>query len=88
MRCWAVVPAAGSGRRMASATPKQYLPLCGRTVLEHSVLALLQVPAVEAVVVVLPADDTLAQGLPVMADERVKEAYFGSEEVEEVMTYA
>jgi branched-chain amino acid transport system ATP-binding protein len=24
----------------------------------------------------------------VMGDERVKEAYFGSEEVEEVMTYA
>jgi len=84
-RCWAVVPAAGSGRRMASATAKQYLPLCGRTVLEHSVLALLQVPAVEAVVVALPADDELAQGLPLMTDERVKTVTGGAERCDSVL---
>ena len=70
---------------MASATPKQYLPLCGRTVLEHSVLALLQVPAVETVVVVLPADDTLAQGLPMMADERIKTVVGGAERCDSVL---
>ncbi|MFG6177099.1 2-C-methyl-D-erythritol 4-phosphate cytidylyltransferase [Halomonas sp. THAF12] len=32
-RLWLVVPAAGRGRRMKAALPKQYLPLAGRTVL-------------------------------------------------------
>lgn len=41
-------------------------------------------------VMVLNFGEKLIEGTPdeVMADKRVKEAYFGSEEVEEVMTYA
>ncbi|MBM3302984.1 MAG: ABC transporter ATP-binding protein, partial [Deltaproteobacteria bacterium] len=41
-------------------------------------------------VMVLNFGEKLVEGTPqeVMADEKVKEAYFGSEEVEEVMTYA
>jgi branched-chain amino acid transport system ATP-binding protein len=41
-------------------------------------------------VVVLNFGEKLMEGTPdeVMADEKVREAYFGSEEVEEVMTYA
>ncbi len=41
-------------------------------------------------VVVLNFGEKLMEGTPdeVMSNERVKEAYFGSEEVEEVMTYA
>ena len=30
---WAIVPAAGRGSRMQSATPKQYLALAGRPVI-------------------------------------------------------
>jgi branched-chain amino acid transport system ATP-binding protein len=41
-------------------------------------------------VVVMNFGEKLMEGTPdeVMADEKVKQAYFGSEEVEEVMTYA
>jgi len=41
-------------------------------------------------VMVLNFGEKLVEGTPaeVMADEKVKVAYFGSEEVEEVMTYA
>ncbi len=56
-RVWAVVPAAGSGRRMGGALPKQYLRVAGRTLLEHSLRALAAHPAVEAIVVAISADD-------------------------------
>lgn len=56
-RYWAVVPAAGSGRRMAGAVPKQYLPLHGRTVLEHTLDALFSCKRISAVVLALAAAD-------------------------------
>ncbi len=58
VRYWAVVPAAGVGARMGGDVPKQYLPLAGRTVIEHTLARLCSHSAVEAVVVALsPADD-------------------------------
>jgi 2-C-methyl-D-erythritol 4-phosphate cytidylyltransferase len=57
-RFWAVVPAAGAGKRMASQIPKQYLPLAGRRVIEHTLARLLSHRAIEAAVVALsPADE-------------------------------
>jgi 2-C-methyl-D-erythritol 4-phosphate cytidylyltransferase / 2-C-methyl-D-erythritol 2,4-cyclodiphosphate synthase len=59
-RLWAIVPAAGSGQRFASAAhhlPKQYAPLEGRSVIEWALHALLAEPRVHGIVVVLaPAD--------------------------------
>jgi len=56
-RFWAVVPAAGSGRRMGAEMPKQYLPLHGRTVIEHTLERLASHPAIAGVVTVLSGDD-------------------------------
>ena len=54
---WAVVPAAGSGRRMGGSIPKQYLRFQGKTVLEHSLDRLFADPRVQGAVLVLaPAD--------------------------------
>lgn len=53
----AVVPAAGAGRRMASDIPKQYLPLAGKTVIEHTLDALLYCPRIESIVVAVAPDD-------------------------------
>ena len=47
---WAVVPAAGSGRRMATEIPKQYLKLNGVPILEHTLRALLACPDIRGVV--------------------------------------
>lgn len=54
---WAIVPAAGSGRRMASNLPKQYLPLRGRTVLEFTLNTLFACEPIEGVVLALSPDD-------------------------------
>jgi 2-C-methyl-D-erythritol 4-phosphate cytidylyltransferase len=57
MKFWAVVPAAGSGSRMGAAMPKQYLRLEGRTVLEHTLDALLSCPHISGIVLALSVSD-------------------------------
>jgi 2-C-methyl-D-erythritol 4-phosphate cytidylyltransferase len=57
LKYWAVVPAAGSGRRMASDIPKQYLPLRGSTVLEYTLNTLFSCQLIEGVVLALSAED-------------------------------
>ncbi|MBI2969345.1 MAG: 2-C-methyl-D-erythritol 4-phosphate cytidylyltransferase [Gammaproteobacteria bacterium] len=63
-KCWGAVPAAGSGSRMASRVPKQYLILRGKTVLEHSLDRIAGHSEVEGVVVALAADDSHFLRLP------------------------
>lgn len=53
----ALVPAAGSGSRMGSGTPKQYLPLLGEPLLRHTLRALCEAPAIDRVYVVLSVGD-------------------------------
>ena len=60
---YAVVPAAGTGRRMGVALPKQYLELAGRTVLEHTLWRLASHPRITEVVVAISADDEHFAGL-------------------------
>ncbi len=40
LKFWAIVPAAGVGKRMQADRPKQYLELAGKTVIEHTLLRL------------------------------------------------
>lgn len=54
---WAIVPAAGVGRRMGSDTPKQYLSLNGKTIIEHSLQRLSQVETIKGIVVAIAEDD-------------------------------
>jgi len=56
-RYWAVVPAAGVGRRMGGSIPKQYLPLMGRTVIETTLGVLTSHPRIDKVFVALGAED-------------------------------
>lgn len=54
---WAIVPAAGSGKRYQSELPKQYLPLAGKPLLAHTLLSLLAYPGLEKIVVAISAQD-------------------------------
>ena len=56
-RFWVIIPAAGIGRRMRTDIPKQYLPLAGRTVIEHTLHRLSLHPAIAEIVVVLAEED-------------------------------
>lgn len=58
---WALVPAAGLGRRLGSKTPKQYLKLHGQEVLAWTLQTLNAVDYFEKIVLVLhPEDDYFA----------------------------
>ncbi|MCV7259490.1 2-C-methyl-D-erythritol 4-phosphate cytidylyltransferase [Mycobacterium shimoidei] len=54
----AVVPAAGSGQRLAAGVPKAFFHLGGRTLVERAVAGLLESGVVDRVVVAVPADRT------------------------------
>jgi 2-C-methyl-D-erythritol 4-phosphate cytidylyltransferase len=62
-RLWAVVPAAGVGRRMQADLPKQYLKLGGRTVLEHSLAALAGIENLAGIAVAVAGGDPYWPGL-------------------------
>lgn len=85
---WGIVPAAGSARRMGGETPKQYLPLAGRTVIEWSLAPLLAHPCIAGVVVVLAADDVRWQHLPVARHPKIHLAVGGGERVDSVLAGA
>jgi 2-C-methyl-D-erythritol 4-phosphate cytidylyltransferase len=54
---WAIIPAAGVGKRMGAAVPKQYLELAGRPVIDHTVERILLHPRIDGVYVALGEDD-------------------------------
>lgn len=52
----AVVLAGGSGQRFGADLPKQFLPIAGKTVIEHSVSAFEQCGAIDEIAVVMHTD--------------------------------
>ena len=56
--CIALIPAAGSGSRIGSELPKQYLPLAGKPMIWHAISALAKHERIEWVYVVLAPGDS------------------------------
>lgn len=82
---WAVLPAAGVGRRMGAQVPKQYLTLRDRPIIEHTVSRLCGHPLVAGVVVVLAADDSWWQGVNIDPSKPVIRALGGRERCHSVL---
>jgi 2-C-methyl-D-erythritol 4-phosphate cytidylyltransferase len=55
---WAIVPAAGQGRRFGGELPKQYVEVGGEPLVAHTLRALLSHPGVAGAVMVLAPDDS------------------------------
>lgn len=72
----AIVVAAGVGSRMKSASPKQYLMIEGKTMLEHSVEAMLSDSRIQKLIVVISPADLLGQQMK-FEDRRVEVARVG-----------
>lgn len=63
-RCHALLPTAGHGSRAGTAVPKQYHPLAGRPLVQHTLAALRAVARIDRCLVVLSPDDTHWHDLP------------------------
>ena len=86
IKCWAVVPAAGVGKRMQADRPKQYLPLAGQTVIEHTLLRLLQSGAFQAVAVAISVEDPYWPELAISQHPQVITAAGGKERADSVLS--
>ena len=82
---WAIVPAAGIGKRMQSAIPKQYLLLNGRPVLEHTINALLTNDNITGLVIALQCDDDYWPAIKIDSVKPVIQVKGGSERADSVL---
>lgn len=82
---WVVIPAAGIGSRMQADRPKQYLPVAGRSLLEHTLDCFLDHPQLRGVAVCLAAEDPYWPLLAVSRDSRIHRAEGGAERADSVL---
>lgn len=82
----AVVPAAGIGSRMKSSVAKQYLKIGNKTVIEHTLDALLSHPQIKRIVVVLHPNDSIFESLPIAQHPQIDKVLGGSERVDSVLS--
>ncbi|WP_127020631.1 2-C-methyl-D-erythritol 4-phosphate cytidylyltransferase [Rheinheimera mangrovi] len=80
-----VIPAAGVGKRMKADKPKQYLPLCGVTVLEQTLRRLKQVTALQQFYLALSPDDPYFPTLPLATDSGIQRVDGGPERANSVL---
>jgi len=78
-RYWVVIPAAGIGSRMQSDRPKQYLPLQGKTVLEHTLDCFLHNSKIAAIYVAIADHDPYWSTLELQQSNKVNEVPGGQE---------
>ncbi|VAX10746.1 2-C-methyl-D-erythritol 4-phosphate cytidylyltransferase [hydrothermal vent metagenome] len=82
---WAVIPAAGVGKRMRVDVPKQYLSLCGKPVIAHTIERLAAQPQIKGLVVALSEDDAYWTDLVFAIDKPLWRAAGGAERCHSVL---
>ena len=82
---WALVPAAGSGRRFGGEVPKQYLHAAGKPLIRHALDALLAHPDVEGAVVALADGDSYWSGWTTLCGKPVIACAGGVERADSVL---
>ncbi len=85
VRCWAIVPAAGGGKRMGANIPKQYLKLHDKTIIEHSLQRLAAQPELSGIVVAISDADEQWPELEINLDIPLHVAPGGEERCHSVL---
>ena len=74
-----IIPAAGVGNRMATAIPKQYLPLCGKPTISHSIQTFFSCPRVTSIHLALSPEDYFWRNLTLDTNSRLHLHYTGGD---------
>jgi 2-C-methyl-D-erythritol 4-phosphate cytidylyltransferase len=74
-----IIPAAGAGNRMATAIPKQYLPLCGKPIVSHCIQTFFSCPRIASINLALSADDFFWRSLTLDSNSRLNLHYTGGD---------
>ena len=86
IKFWAVVPAAGVGKRMQADRPKQYLPLETQTVLEKTLERLLDSKVFSSISVAISKEDPYWPELAIATHPQVITAAGGKERADSVLS--
>jgi len=81
-----VVPAAGIGKRVGSDIPKQYLPILGKTIIEHSLQPFLDHVEIQRVIVSIAKNDQWFQHLAISKHPKLQIVEGGKERVDSVLS--
>lgn len=81
----AIVPAAGIGSRMGADRPKQYLEVCGQSILAHTLDKLLSHPHISHVIVALHPNDSVFDTLPQAVHPKLITVLGGGERADSVL---
>jgi len=82
---WAIIPAAGVGKRMQTDRPKQYLPLDNKSVIEHTLDRLLSMPAISGAVLAISQGDEYWPALDYQSQKPLLIARGGKERSDSVL---
>ncbi len=74
-----IIPAAGTGSRMANVLPKQYMPLAGKPIISHTIQTFFNHPRIASIHVALSADDLFWRDLPLDPASKLKLHYTGGD---------
>ena len=74
-----IIPAAGTGSRMANVLPKQYMPLAGKPMISHTIQVFFNHPRIASIHLALSPDDDFWRSLPLEPTSKLKLHYSGSE---------
>ncbi len=78
LRCFALVPCAGSGTRAGAPVPKQYVEIDGAPMVAHTLAALAAVARIKLILVALaPGDEEFERSVDLPAGKRFKVARCG-----------
>ena len=82
----AVIAAAGIGKRVGAAIPKQYLTLLGKTIIEHSLTPFLEHPEISRVVVSIATNDQWFAQLDIARHPKIERVEGGEARVDSVLS--
>ena len=85
MTIWAILPAAGIGRRIGSNTPKQYLPVNGVPIISLTLQRLASVSAIKKIIVVIHPEDNNWKELSLEVDKQLECVLGGQERQQSVL---